>query len=84
MVIVVIVMSSFSVWEAFAIFIANTYVVSAIFWHLHLLYLPPLDSKNFVERARSGLHIFSKTILLLFVVKLVSCFALVNLWVSYC
>ena len=66
----VIVISTVSTKEAFAIFADDKCIVSAVFWHLHLLYLLPVYSKSFIEKTRSGFYIYSKTIYLLLVVRI--------------
>ena len=53
----VVVVPTLPVCDIFTVFFANSYVVNAVFWHLHLLYLLQASNRYFIVRTKLGLHI---------------------------
>ena len=51
---VIIIISTISDKDASVAFVSDRYVVIAVFWHLQLLYLPPLGSKHLSLKGQIG------------------------------
>ena len=52
---VVMIVSTLTVMKVFATFVADRYLVTAVFCHLHLPYSPQAGGKHFIAKSRLDL-----------------------------